>query len=191
MSDQAPAGRWIVPVAVLFEGGLAALAWGLAWLLDLPVEEQLRWDWEAAGLGAAACVPMLALFWACLHVPLPGLERIRGLSRDMIRPLFAPCSLGELAVISALAGLGEEMLFRGVLQAVLGDWLGTWSGLLLAAAAFGLAHAITPTYAVLAGLMGAYLGALWLLTGGLVAPAVAHGVYDFVALVYLTRARHI
>ena len=50
---------------------------------------------------------------------------------------------------------------------------------------FGLAHALTRTYAVLATLVGFYLGFLFWLTGNLLAPILAHAVYDFVALVYL------
>jgi len=64
-----------------------------------------------------------------------------------------------------------------------------WLSLLLAAVLFGLLHFITPTYAVLAGLIGLYLGALWLATGNLLTPIVTHGTYDLLALVYLARVR--
>jgi membrane protease YdiL (CAAX protease family) len=50
---------------------------------------------------------------------------------------------------------------------------------------FGLLHPITPTYAVLAALMGAYLGGVWLASGNLLVPIVAHALYDFIALAYL------
>jgi len=61
-------------------------------------------------------------------------------------------------------------------------------GLVFASALFGLAHAITSTYAILAGLIGAYLGWLWLATDNLLTPTVAHAAYDLVALWYLLRA---
>jgi membrane protease YdiL (CAAX protease family) len=48
-------------------------------------------------------------------------------------------------------------------------------------------HALTPTYALLAVLAGAYLGGVWLLSGNLLVVIVAHGIYDFVALLYLLR----
>jgi membrane protease YdiL (CAAX protease family) len=57
----------------------------------------------------------------------------------------------------------------------------------LASAVFGLLHAITPTYAILATVMGAYLGVVWIASGNLLAPIVAHALYDFVALVWLLR----
>ena len=50
-------------------------------------------------------------------------------------------------------------------------------------------HPVSPMYAVLAGLAGAYFGALIVLTGNLLAPIVAHGGYDFVALLVLARLK--
>jgi membrane protease YdiL (CAAX protease family) len=34
-----------------------------------------------------------------------------------------------------------------------------------------------------------YLGWLWLASGNLLAPIITHGLYDFLALAYLTRRR--
>jgi membrane protease YdiL (CAAX protease family) len=54
---------------------------------------------------------------------------------------------------------------------------------------FGLLHPITPGYILIAGLMGAYLGGLWMLNGNLLTVMVAHALYDFVALVLLLREK--
>ena len=54
---------------------------------------------------------------------------------------------------------------------------------------FGLVHAVTPLYAVLAALVGIYLG-LSLDYGGdrnLLIPVIIHGLYDFLAFVALMR----
>jgi membrane protease YdiL (CAAX protease family) len=81
------------------------------------------------------------------------------------------------------------MLFRGLLQpAIAGLWAGpagVWLGLAGASLLFGLAHAVTRAYVVLAALVGAYLGGLWLATGNLLVPVVAHGLYDFAAILWL------
>ena len=53
------------------------------------------------------------------------------------------------------AGIGEELLFRGVVQALLERWLGPWIALGVASILFGLVHALTPTYALLAAFAGA------------------------------------
>jgi membrane protease YdiL (CAAX protease family) len=186
----APLGRWqLVLLAVLFEGGLAVCAWLTAWLLELPLLQELWWSPTDAAVGVAACVPMLFVFWFCLRSRLPGLVRMRQLCDDFIRPLFAPCSLAELALVALVAGLGEEALFRGVVQPALSDWFGKAAGLFLASLVFGALHAVTATYALLATLLGVYLGGVWLLTGNLLVVIVAHGLYDFFALVYLSRSR--
>ena len=96
-------------------------------------------------------------------------------------------------MIATLAGLGEEMLFRGVVQGAIAHRLdgeaGMWIALLVAGVLFGLGHCITVTYALLAGLIGIYLGAIWRLTDNLLVPIIAHAAYDFAALVYLVRIR--
>jgi membrane protease YdiL (CAAX protease family) len=115
------------------------------------------------------------------------LARIKQFCREVVRPIFAPCTLLDLALISACAGIGEELLFRGVIQAALSRPLGTGLGLAAASLLFGLLHPITPVYIVLAGLMGAYLGAVWLASGNLLVVIIAHGLYDFLILAYLVR----
>jgi membrane protease YdiL (CAAX protease family) len=46
---------------------------------------------------------------------------------------------------------------------------------------------ITPTYALLAALCGLYLGVLMVLADNLVVVVVPHALYDFIALLYITR----
>ena len=108
-------------------------------------------------------------------------------------PLFRQATLTQLAVISLMAGLGEELLFRGVIQGkitqVVGGPAGNWVGAIVAALLFGLAHSVSLTYAILAALIGLYLSWTWLATGNLLVPIAAHTVYDFVALVYLVKVR--
>ncbi len=121
---------------------------------------------------------------------------------DLIVPMFQNCTWVELAAISLLAGLGEELLFRGVFQAAMAQWtgdflphspaaamVGDWIALVAVAILFGLLHAVNVAYAVLATLMGLYLGWLWMATGNLAVPIVAHAVYDFLALVYILHGR--
>ena len=141
----------------------------------------------------AATGPLLILAWGCLKCPLPALRRLIAVVDQLLSPLFRGCRVWELAVISAVAGLGEELLFRAVLQEAVAGWLGgpvgTWVGLAAASLLFGLMHPITKTYALLATLIGLYLGWLWIETGNLLVPVTAHALYDFLALVYLTRIR--
>jgi len=179
--------------AAAFEGCLTPAAIALGWLLGTPPLATFHFDWRDALLGVAATLPPLGLFWLCLVCPWRPLTEIAKITDEMLVPLFRDCRLVQLAIVAALAGVGEEMLFRGVVQTAaaqqIGGPHGVWLGLLAAAVLFGLLHSITPTYAILAGLVGLYLGGLWLACGNLLAPIVAHGTYDFLALVYLVRVR--
>ena len=86
----------------------------------------------------------------------------------------------------------SELLFRGLIQSGLQGWFGEpygWAlALAVASIAFGICHWLNATYAIIAGAMGIYLGGLFLLVDDLAAPIVAHAVYDFGAILYLTRA---
>jgi len=88
------------------------------------------------------------------------------------------------ALIGISAGLWEEIAFRGLMQANLANWsrLSPTSAVAIAAIIFGSLHAMTPLYFFLATVAGAYFGYLFLATGNLVVPIVAHAVYDFVAI---------
>lgn len=178
----------VVVLACSFEGGLGLLALVIARLTGRPLLAYLSWDANAAVAGLMGSLPLGLIFVVCISWPVGPLRRIATLAREVIVPLFAPCTPLDLLVVAVAAGLGEELLFRGLLQQALTNWLGTWGSLVAASVVFGLFHPFTPTYVLLAALAGLVLGVLWLITGNLLAPVVAHGVYDWVALVYLVRS---
>ncbi len=177
--------------AALFEGGLAIFALSLGWAFDIPPMASFRWSWIDFGWGVAATIPPLGLLGLCLYLPWRPFQRILRLLNQTILPLFRECRLIEIAMISVLAGLGEEMLFRPIVQEGLAHWIGspygTVLGLIAAATIFGLLHGMTVTYAILAGVIGLYLGSIWLLTGNLLVPITVHALYDFLALAALTK----
>lgn len=97
-------------------------------------------------------------------------------------PFFRRASVADLLGVAALAGLGEELFFRGVLQDELGIWI--------ASAIFGLPHGPSRELwplAVWATGMGVVLGALYQASGNLFVPALAHALYDGAALIYVRR----
>jgi uncharacterized protein len=179
--------------AAWFEGALAVLAVCIGWALNRPPMETFRLNWIGLGWGILATLPPLVLFWLCVKTPWRPLSRIVEVLDDSVVPLFCQCRIFELAIIALLAGLGEEMLFRGIVQAWVADKVGAPYGLGLglgiAAVIFGLFHSITPTYAILAGCIGLYLGAIWLATDNLLVPITCHALYDFLALLYFTQLR--
>ena len=179
----------IVVLAILFEGGLAGMAWVLGSLLSQPVLASFHWNGSDVIVGIIASVPMLGMFLVLLRWSVGPLAHTQRLLLEVLRPLFGRCTLAELGIISLLAGIGEEMLFRGVLQGAISRWIRPEIGLVAASALFGFAHLITPLYALAASLMGIYLGWLWQVSDNLMTPIVTHAVYDFLALCYLLRFR--
>jgi len=185
--DSESIGKRIVWIGVAFEGGLGLIALALGWALGQPPLRKIEWIGRDAIWGLAACLPMLAVFMVCVRWPVGPLHRIKQLSEEFIRDWFAGCSLIDLAVISLLAGIGEEMLFRGVIQDAISAWINPLVGVTIASLLFGLMHPITPIYIILAALMGAFLGWIFIATENLLPVIICHGLYDFVALAYLTR----
>jgi membrane protease YdiL (CAAX protease family) len=187
MFKQIFSGERVLLLGVAFEGGLGLLAWAMAWLVGQPLWEELHWDLGGLGLGIAVTLPMLALFLACLRWPIGPLARIKQFSEEVVRPLFGPCSIFDLALIALLAGFGEELFFRGFCQELLSNWLTPWGGVAVASILFGLMHPITPAYVVLATVLGIYLGVVQLTSENLLVVIVAHALYDWLALLILLR----
>lgn len=186
MTDAAERPRILLP-AVLFEGGLLGVAIGLGAILATPPFGDAAVTPLALLIGAVATGPPLVGVIRMSRWRVGPVRRLLDAVRRTVAPLFAGCSVLQLAAIAAAAGLAEEALFRGVIQAALVERIGPVLGLLGASVLFGLAHLVTPLYAVLAGLVGLYLGTLHLLTGTVVVPIVVHALYDLGALLYLTR----
>jgi hypothetical protein len=166
---------------------LVALALG-AWIGVKPFAA-IAWTWRGLAWGILGTAPLLLGLWWMLRTPWPPVARLVRLVEARIAPLFAGSALWELALVAALAGIGEEVLFRGVIQTALAGHLPVWGAIAVTAAIFGLAHFLTPAYAVLAGAIGAYLGWLLVATGNLLVPVLTHALYDLVALAALAAVK--
>ena len=178
--------RDFVRYAAGFEAALAlaAVAGGWAFGVGPPdFEPTVR----TLAVGLLATLPLVALYLLADRVRFRGFRRIhRLLLRTLGRPLAA-CRWHELLLLAALAGVCEELLFRGVLQPWLGR-LGEPAGWIGTNVLFGLAHAVTPLYAVLAGLVGLYLSGVQAAGGNMLAPMLAHGLYDWFAFAMVARS---
>ena len=143
--------------------------------------------WTLAGL--AATFSLAALVW---FIPLRPFREFRQFVQRCIVPLFERLTLGQIALISASAGIGEEMLFRwclqGGLQSAFASVTGTVVALFVASIVFGLCHAMGLMYVVTASLIGGLLGTIMIVSGSVVPAILTHGIYDFVAIVILRQA---
>lgn len=178
-------GPSFVPWALLVEGFLIAVALVLSWLLDLPPLGSFAFSLAAVGWGVAVTGPMLLLL-LLLRVPhWKPLVRLRRVVDQTVLPLFDGWSTWDLASLSLVAGVGEEMLFRGVIQDAIARSTGPWVALVVASVIFGAMHSITRTYSVVATGLGLWLGGVYLWTGNLLVAMIAHALYDFIALVVM------
>lgn len=100
--------------------------------------------------------------------------------------LFAPTNRTERrmwVILSLTAGVGEELVWRGVLPALVAAVTGSLlSGIALSVLSFALAHAIQGPRSVLAiAAIAAAFHALVLISGSLYVAMVVHFIYDVVA----------
>jgi membrane protease YdiL (CAAX protease family) len=180
-------------MAVIVEGGLAVAALVLAWLFRV----NLRDMFPAVGppllsailRGLLATLPMLAIFLMLVNSNWPMMRQMREQVQWLIDEMFPSRSIMQFAMIAVLAGVGEELLFRGAVQSILANWTTPVIGLMITSVLFGLAHALSKLYFLFAVAVGAFFGWMALSCNDLVAPMIAHGVYDFLALAYLSRRK--
>jgi membrane protease YdiL (CAAX protease family) len=164
---------------------LLVLAWGVGHWLGIQPLLHFEIGVTPVLLGLVATAPMvLGLRWI-LRTHWGPARRLVSLVTDQLGPLLAGRSRLQLALLALLAGLAEEVLFRGVIQVGLARAISPPWALLATSVLFGLAHFASVAYAVLAAGVGAYLGALFLLQHNLLVPVMAHALYDFVALMAL------
>ena len=178
---------------------------GLGWLAGINPWLGCRVTPVSIGWGVAATGPLLLAFGVTYTVRWTPLRRIRELLVEMLGRPMAGCRWYDLVVLAVLAGVCEEVLFRGVIQ----PWmagndaasplaLGFGVALIGSNLLFALLHPVTRTYAIVVGLVGVYLGLVGLvdplpagseLAGqpNLVVPIVAHGLYDFLAFLVIAR----
>jgi len=183
-----------VTVAVVFEGGLLLVAWFVGWLLDKPPLELVRFTWLAVLVGVAGTVPLLVGMWWSVRSRWRPMRRLKAVVERRLVPLFDGCSYTDLALIALVAGIGEEALFRGVIQKPIADAIGPMAGpavgVAVASVLFAGVHLITPAYGVMAGIISVYLGVLMIyFDNNLLPPMIIHALYDFIALCILARQR--
>lgn len=169
---------------------LGALGLLAMWPLNRPFHHWWRVDFGIVCAGTAATLPLLALFYLILRARRGPLFPIRIWLESQLRPLLQPWSVWQMGLLSLLAGGSEELFFRGALQGWITQIWGNAPAIVVASIAFGAMHAVHFSYAILATLLGLYLGALYWFTQSLVAPALAHALYDFLALLLLLRVFH-
>ncbi|MEE6209566.1 type II CAAX endopeptidase family protein [Salarchaeum sp. III] len=151
---------------------------------------------RTVGIGLAAGVAMLGLLWA--FSVLTAVLNVPSASHGVQERIEAnPTIALVMAVVSVLfVAPGEELLARGFVQRTLYDHYSPRLAVVVASAVFAgvhvFAYATAPALAVAASLTQLFcislvLGAIYLRTRNLVAPILAHGLYNAIQflLVYI------
>lgn len=133
----------------------------------------------ALGVGAAALTFALGIL---VYRSVPAMRRI---AEELAPSVVDGARLRDLMLVSVFSGVGEEALFRGAVQPEF--------GLVVAAVAFGVLHVgpdrrylLWTAWALLAGFL---FGWLFLVTGGLLAPVLAHTLHNAATFALWKRVR--
>lgn len=175
--------------ACYFESSLILVALVLGWIAQINPFEYLYFSEQAVGLGILGTLPLLLLFFATEYTTLESVQNIRKLLLETLCPSLYKHHWADLFILAAIAGISEELLFRGVLQPWLERAWGLDAGLIVSSLVFGLIHAVTPLYAILAGIISLYLGVSLDFSGSrnLLTPIMIHGLYDFLVFRMLVK----
>jgi membrane protease YdiL (CAAX protease family) len=181
-----PPGPGFVRTGVLFYGAMAIVA--VLWRSGLYGEpiffssaetarEDLQWGQDLLlGAGVGALIVLLSSL----------ATRLTDWGEDLARAMadaMGPISVPDAILLAVASGMAEEMFFRGALQPRV--------GLLMASVLFGVVHFVPrreflpwTAFALCAGVL---FGALFEMTGNLIAPIVAHAVVNGVNLPLLVK----
>jgi uncharacterized protein len=174
-------GPRFVRLAALFYGSLTVAA--ILWVEVRGLHPRLFGDSVAlsALLGALSAVATVSLgLLAYRHLPV-----LREVAEELAPRLVDGADRSSLVLVALFSGIGEEVLFRGTVQQEF--------GLPVASLAFGLLH-VGPdrrylawtAWAMVAGFL---FGALYAVTGGLLAPILAHSAHNAATLLIWRRSR--
>lgn len=135
-------------------------------------------------LGLAAAIPIGLIVYMLSYGPLSRLVWVKRAMTDILDRMYIPfgrsiqsLSAFDIVLISCAAGIGEELFFRGLIQSFAGLWI--------TAIIFGLLHALTPAYFIIATAIGVWFGLLYQFSDNLLVPMLAHAAYDIFALLLL------
>jgi len=173
--------------ALCFEVSLGLIALLCGYATDVWPAEKLAWPPSISTviLGLLTALPPLFLMLGVRRLPLRVVRDLTRIVDQKVGPMFKGLRVGELAMLSLAAGWGEELLFRGLIQAEIASSGGIVVGILVASVVFALVHFISIAYFIMAFVMSIYFGWLFWQTESLWVPVLAHAGYDFLMLLWM------
>lgn len=176
--------------ALYFESSLILVAIVLGAIAQINPFEFINFNERALVNGIMGTLPLCVIFLALNHIKTDALLKIRKILHDTLGASLEDLHWTDLFVLAAVAGISEEILFRGVIQPWLENSWGIVAGLIISSVLFGLVHAVTLLYFILAGSISLYLGMYldYENTRNLLTPIIIHGLYDFFAFMVILHS---
>ena len=197
-----------LPTSIALVGGQSSLiliSVIIATVLKMPnfgLGESFVLNGAAIQSGVLATLPLFAIAFVLdiMEEKVPALQNVsKATQRSVLALMGGKRNFGIAFLVSCAlgiaAGVGEEMLFRGLLQTKLLQLpvfssFG-WVPVTITSLIFGALHAITPLYAIIATIASFYFGYLYLWTAvdsmtqlNLAIPIICHTLYDVGALLW-------
>jgi membrane protease YdiL (CAAX protease family) len=184
-------GLWLVgafasrAVGLWFGVGTAAVLLGvLAVVLE---RRSLRALFRVDGRAVVAGLAMGAFMTAATYALYgPVTRAVPAIGRDVagLYATFGASPLTHTALLLPIPILGEELVWRGLVQSALARRVGPVAAAVLGALAYAAAHGPVGSVSLTLACLGCGLcwGALRAFTGGLLAPLIAHLLWDFAVL---------
>lgn len=186
----------LVEIGLMFLPGIPALIWlwprvsGTPWETPANVAVYVyfivgmlfiglrRWSWSAIGINrygigfslACGAILILARLFALASTNIPFAWQLTPLDRF----------IGEIVFYFALVGLGEELIFRGVMWRALEEWRGARWAIWLSILGFGIWHIGGRGIAGIATgiIYGIFFAAIRWRAGGIVGLIIVHALMD-------------
>lgn len=179
---EAPTRNTIFALTAVLEGGLLLVAAVIMNVAHVQLLEKFQllpqpFLW---GLGTAAATTTISILCLLLGKRLRFLAELQEMSEKFLSPLVSVLGFGDIVFIALVSGFCEEVLFRGVLQPLMGLWV--------VSILFGFFHDPSlryKSYLLFTFLAGLALGYLYQVTGNLWSCITAHVVHNFLALIAL------
>ncbi|MBQ2619920.1 MAG: CPBP family intramembrane metalloprotease [Thermoguttaceae bacterium] len=181
--------------AILFEGAMAIVGALLALICGLDLSKAFHnpdfatmFSQFALGIGLA--VGLGILFTVLDYFPWSHLKKVSEKTKEFVNDAFKDSSLFNRFLVCLLAGVGEEILFRGfIFIAIFEFWpwgleynLNIIAAIAISSILFGLGHNVSALYFLITAMLGVTFCLVFLWTGSLIAPVIAHALYDFYAM---------
>lgn len=155
--------------------------------LLLTYDHDYSWSWFGVLGGYAIPLAMLMAFFA-FYIPVVLIShcwlKLASFYQLMhqLHELAKELSWSQIVILSACAGLGEELLFRGFAQSWLSLHIGVSMAILVSSLIFALLHALTLYYFLFAFLISIIFGILLNLSQSMLLIVLFHAIYDVIAL---------